>query len=126
MGEAGLTVAQKFNDASALKLSSFIHALHELESYAVARLVAKDGKEPLLVLLAPHIDVDFECLYDLPLPFAEDVRSYRFPPLDKVVTLTGQTLSEHKQLLPSTELQEVMDDFVDSMDISTWERDDEG
>ncbi|KXJ97615.1 Ku70/Ku80 N-terminal alpha/beta domain-containing protein [Microdochium bolleyi] len=126
MGEAGLTVAQKSNEASALKLSSFIHALHELDSYAVARLVAKDGKEPSLVLLAPHIDVDFECLYDIPLPFAEDVRNYRFPPLDKVVTLTGQTLSEHKQLLPSTELQEVMDDYVDAMDISTWERDDDG
>ncbi|KAH7041199.1 Ku70/Ku80 N-terminal alpha/beta domain-containing protein [Microdochium trichocladiopsis] len=126
MGEAGLTVAQKFNDAAALKLSSFIHALHELESYAVARLVTKDGKEPVLVLLAPHIDVDFECLYDVPLPFAEDVRHYKFPPLDKVVTLTGQTLSEHKQLLPSTELQEVMDDYVDSMDISTWEPDDDG
>jgi len=126
MGEAGLTVAQKHNDAAALKLSSFIHALHELESYAVARLVTKDGKEPALVLLAPHIDIGFECLYDIPLPFAEDVRNYKFPPLDKVVTLTGQTLSEHKQLLPSTELQEVMDDFVDSMDISTWELDDDG
>ncbi|KAI0408761.1 Ku70/Ku80 N-terminal alpha/beta domain-containing protein [Xylaria palmicola] len=126
MGEACVTVAQKFNDAAALKLSSFIHSLHELESYAIARIVTKDGKEPLLVLLAPHIEPDFECLYDVPLPFAEDVRNYPFPPLGKVVTLQGNTITENHRNLPSRELQEAMDDYVDAMDISSWERDDEG
>ncbi|KAI0391507.1 Ku70/Ku80 N-terminal alpha/beta domain-containing protein [Xylariaceae sp. FL0594] len=126
MGEAGMTVAQKINDAAALKLSSFIHSLHELESYAVARLVTKDGKEPILVLLAPNIEPDFECLYDVPLPFAEDVRNYPFPPLDKVITVQGNTITENHRNLPSKELQDAMDDYVDAMDISSWERDDEG
>ncbi|KAI1170732.1 Ku70/Ku80 N-terminal alpha/beta domain-containing protein [Nemania sp. FL0916] len=126
MGETCMTIAQKFNDAAALKLSSFIHSLHELESYAVARIVTKDGKEPALVLLAPHIEPDFECLYDVPLPFAEDVRSYPFPPLDKIVTVQGNTITDNHRNLPSHELQEAMNDYVDAMDISSWEKDDEG
>ncbi|TGJ87728.1 hypothetical protein E0Z10_g1041 [Xylaria hypoxylon] len=126
MGETCMTVAQKSNDAAALKLSSLIHSLHELESYAVARIVTKDGKEPALVLLAPHIEPDFECLYDVPLPFAEDVRIYPFPPLGKVITIQGNTITENHRNLPSQELQEAMDDYVDAMDISSWEKDDEG
>ncbi|KAI0429696.1 Ku70/Ku80 N-terminal alpha/beta domain-containing protein [Xylaria sp. FL1042] len=126
MGETCMTVAQKLNDEAALKLSSLIHSLHELESYAVARIVTKDGKEPTLILLAPHIEPDFECLYDVPLPFAEDVRHYPFPPLDKVITLQGNTITENHRNLPSRELQDAMDDYVDAMDISSWERDDEG
>ena len=126
MGETGMTVAQKLNDAAALKLSSFIHSLAELESYAVARIVTKEGKDPQLLLLAPHIEDEFECLYDVPLPFAEDVRHYKFPPLDEVVTITGKKLAQHDRLLPSNELQEVMNDYVNAMDISSFDRDDEG
>ena len=121
-----MIVGQKFNDAAQLRLSSFIHSLAELDSYAVARIVIKDGKEPQLLLLGPNIEDDFECLYDIPLPFAEDVRNYRFPPLDEVVTVTGKKLTEHERFLPSNELQEVMNDYVDAMDISAFDRDDEG
>ncbi|KAI1402222.1 ATP-dependent DNA helicase II subunit 2 [Hypoxylon fuscum] len=126
MGETCQTVPQKMNDAAALKLSSLIHSLQELESYAVARIVTKDGKEPALVLLAPHIEPEFECLYDIPLPFAEDVRNYQFPPLDKVITVTGNIKTEDHRLLPGRELVDAMDDYVDAMDISNWEKDDEG
>ncbi|KAI1089653.1 ATP-dependent DNA helicase II subunit 2 [Rostrohypoxylon terebratum] len=126
MGETCQTVPQKLNDGAALKLSSFIHSLQELESYAVARIVTKDGKEPALILLAPHIEADFECLYDVPLPFAEDVRNYQFPPLDKVITVTGNVKYEDHRLLPSKDLSEAMDDYVDAMDISTWVKDEEG
>ncbi|KAI0901441.1 ATP-dependent DNA helicase II subunit 2 [Annulohypoxylon nitens] len=126
MGETCQTVPQKLNDGAALKLSSFIHSLQELESYAVARIVTKDGKEPALILLAPHIEPDFECLYDVPLPFAEDVRNYQFPPLDKVITVTGNIKYEDHRLLPSKDLSEAMDDYVDAMDISAWVKDEEG
>ncbi|OTB17870.1 hypothetical protein K445DRAFT_315609 [Daldinia sp. EC12] len=126
IGETCQTIAQKLNDAAALKLSSFIHSLQELESYAVARIVTKDGKEPSLILLAPHIEPEFECLYDVPLPFAEDVRNYQFPPLDKVITVTGNVKHEDHRLLPSQELSDAMDDYVDAMDISSWAKDDDG
>ncbi|XXG96623.1 hypothetical protein Hte_002911 [Hypoxylon texense] len=126
MGDTCQTVAQKLSDADALKLSSLIHSLQELESYAVARIVTKDGKDPALILLAPHIEPEFECLYDVPLPFAEDVRNYQFPPLDKVITVTGNTIYENNRLLPGRELTDAMDDYVDAMDISNWEKDEEG
>lgn len=119
MGEVCVTYAKKFDEKSEVAMSSLVWALFEMESYAVARIVTKDGKDPTLVLLAPHMDTDLECLYDVPLPFAEDVRSYQFPPLDKVVTVSGQTLTEHR-LLPTDELNEAMSDYVDAMDLSAY------
>ena len=125
MGETCMTVAHKFDEKSQIALSSLIHALYELETYAVARLIMKDAKDPLLILLAPSIEADRECLHDVPLPFAEDVRGYQFPPLDRVVTVSGQTLTEHR-LLPNDELSDAMSDFVDAMDLSTFGTDDDG
>lgn len=78
-----------------------------------------------MVLLTPHIDLDFECLYDVELPFAEDLRNYKFPPLDRVVTVSGRTLQLHRNL-PNDELQDAMSAYVDGMDLSTFGRDDNG
>lgn len=125
MDRACLIVGAKNDDKNTMALSSLIHALYELDSYAVARLVTKDMKDPRIVLLAPNIEPDFECLYDVELPFAEDVRSYKFPPLDRVVTVSGKTLTVHRNL-PSDELQDAMSAYVDSMDLSTFGKDDEG
>lgn len=127
MGETGLIVSQKHNEEAELAFSALIHALHELESYAVARYVQKDGAQPQIFLLKPNpaIEDEFECLYDVPLPFAEDVRSYQFPPLDKVLTVTGGVLKQHR-LLPSDDLKQAMSDFVDAMDLSGFGVDDEG
>ena len=120
-----LIVNAKNDDKASMALSSLIHALYELDSYAVARLVVKENKEPRLVLLAPNIEPDFECLYDVELPFAEDIRSYKFPPLDRVVTVSGKVLSLHRNL-PSDDLQSAMDAYVDTMDLGTFGKDDEG
>ncbi|WPG98426.1 Hypothetical protein R9X50_00121600 [Acrodontium crateriforme] len=125
MSRGALIVAQKGNEKASMALSSFIHALYELESYAVARLVPKENKEPKILLLAPNIEPDLECLYDIELPFAEDIRTYRFPPLDRVVTVSGKSLKVHRNL-PSDDLQEAIDSLVDSMDLSTFGKDDEG
>lgn len=108
-----------------MALSSLIHALFETESYAVARLVSKTDKAPLLLLLAPFIEVDCECLLDVQIPFAEDVRSYKFPPLDRVVTVSGKPIKEHRNL-PNEALTKAMSDYVDHMDLSTLGRDDDG
>jgi len=108
-----------------MALSSFIHALYELDSYAVARIILKDGKDPQLILLAPSIEPDLEALVDVPLPFAEDMRVYRFPPLDRVVTTSGATLAKHRNL-PTDDLVDAMSEYVDSMDLSKFGKDDEG
>lgn len=125
MGRSHVTIAQKLNEKASMALSSFIHSLYELDSYAVARLVAKDGKAPVVLLLAPSIEPDYECLLDVELPFAEDVRNYKFPPLDKVVTISGKVLTEHRNL-PSKQLQKAISDYVDHMDLSTFGKDEEG
>lgn len=125
MGESSITIAQKTNDKARLAFSSLVRALHELDSYAVARMIGENNKEPQLLLLAPSIEADLESLIDVPLPFAEDVRSYRFPPLDRVVTASGQVLKKHRNI-PSDELVDAMDAYVDSMDLSGFDRDDEG
>lgn len=123
MTNTNVLIAQRANDKAALALSSFIHALFELESYAVARLVTKETKPPLIVLLAPSIEPDYECLLEVQLPFAEDVRSYRFPPLDKVVTVSGKVVTEHRNL-PNDGLKEAMSRYVDNMELET--EDEEG
>ncbi|KAL8790310.1 MAG: hypothetical protein Q9213_000662 [Squamulea squamosa] len=115
----------KTNSKAIMALSSLIHALFELESYAVARLVPKDDKPPVIVLLAPSIEVDYECLLDVQIPFAEDVRSYKFPPLDRVVTVSGKVIKEHRNL-PNEALTSAMSKYVDQMDLSTFGRDDDG
>ncbi|KAL2074790.1 hypothetical protein VTL71DRAFT_8569 [Oculimacula yallundae] len=125
MGESSITIAQPVNDKARLAMSSLVHALHELDSYAVARIVPKEGKSPQLILLAPSIEPDLECLVDVPLPFAEDIRVYRFPPLDKVIGSSGAVITKHRYL-PSDELADAMSDYVDSMDISTFGEDDDG
>lgn len=101
-----------------MAISSLIHALYETSSLAIARLVTKDGKDPVLVALAPSIEPEYECLLEVELPFNEDVRSYRFPPLDKIVTISGKNVVQHRYL-PNEELMQSMSDYVDSMDLST-------
>lgn len=125
MSPSCVVIAQKTNSKAIMALSSLIHALVELESYAVARLVVKADKEPVITLLAPSVEVDHECLLDIQLPFAEDVRSYRFPPLDKVITVSGKEIKEHRNLL-SDALSDAMSDYVDRMDLSTFGQDEEG
>ncbi|KAL8847322.1 MAG: hypothetical protein Q9221_007638 [Calogaya cf. arnoldii] len=125
MTVSNILIAQRTNSKAIMALSSLIHALFELGSYAIARLVTKDDKPPVIVLLAPSIEVDYECLLDVQLPFAEDVRSYKFPPLDRVVTVSGKVIKEHRNL-PNDALTSAMSKYVDQMDLSTFGRDDEG
>ena len=125
MSVSCVTIPQKTNNKAIMGFSSLVHALFELESYAVARLVAKTDKNPVLILLAPSIESDYECLLDVQLPFAEDLRSYKFPPLDRVVTVSGKVITEHRNI-PSEALNSAMSDYVDRMDLSTFGKDDEG
>lgn len=123
MSTSNVIIAQKTNEKAALALSSLIHALFELDCYVVARLVVKDGKSPLIVLLAPSIEPDYECLLEVQLPFFEDVRSYTFPLLDKVITTSGKEVKEHRNL-PSEDLISSMSKYVDSMELI--DKDDDG
>lgn len=125
LSRSNFIVPQKANPNSQLALSSFIHALYEAECYAVARLVTKELKPPVMVLLVPRIELEWEALIDLELPFEEDMRRYKFPPLDRKLTVTGKTITEHKDI-PTQDLVSAMSDYVDAMDLSTFGRDEDG
>ena len=125
LSTTNIIIAAKGNALATLALSSFIHALQELETYAIARLVTKDNKAPVLVLLAPSIEPSLECLIDVQIPFAEDVRRHKFPPLDRVETVSGKVLKEHRNL-PNEALMSAMSDYVDAMDLTNFGRDEEG
>lgn len=118
MSRANLIIAQRTNTKASLALSSLIHALYELNSYAIARFVSKENRPPVLLLLTPHIAPDLECLYDIELPFAEDIRSYRFPPLDRILTISGKTITQHRNL-PTPALQSAMSAYVDALDLTS-------
>lgn len=111
-----VVVGRKDNDKAKMVLSSIIHSMSELECYAVGRLVATSVSDPSIVVLAPSIEPDFECLMEVQVPFSEDVRSYRFPPLDKVITVSGKEITEHRNL-PSEKLLTAMDDYVTTMSL---------
>lgn len=123
--QSNIVIAQKTNEKAIIALSSLIHALYELGSCAIARVVKKDMAEPSLKILSPEVKPDYECLIENDLPFAEDVRSYRFPPLDKIVTVSGKIVTQHRNL-PSDDLQSAMSEFVDKMDLSTFGTDENG
>ncbi|KAF2403626.1 ATP-dependent DNA helicase II subunit 2 [Trichodelitschia bisporula] len=119
MTNSNLLIPQRGNDKAALALSSLIRALDELKLYAVARFVKRAGADPRMVLLAPFFEQGFEGLVDVELPFAEDVRSYTFPPLDRVVTVKGETLAQHRNL-PDVMLMKAMGAYIDGMDLSEF------
>ncbi|KAF2712894.1 SPOC domain-like protein [Pleomassaria siparia CBS 279.74] len=117
MSKTNYIMAQKGNDKAQLALSAFAHALYETDCFAIARLVAKDNKAPLVVLLVPRLEGDRETLIEVELPFEEDMRRYKFPPLDKKLTITGKIITEHKDL-PRSDLMTAMSEYVDAMDLS--------
>ena len=88
-------------------------------------MVTKELKPPILLLLVPRIELEWEALIDVELPFEEDMRRYKFPPLDKKLTVSGKTITEHKDL-PTKELLDAMSDYVDALDLSTFGKDEDG
>jgi ATP-dependent DNA helicase 2 subunit 2 len=48
------------------------------------------------------------------MPFKEEIANWSFPSLDRIQTVTGKPVTEHR-LLPKKDLLHSMDDFVDSM-----------
>ena len=125
LSKCSLIIAQRTNDLAAMALSSFIHTLYELDTCAIARLVTKDERPPVVLALTASIESDFECLIDVELPFAEDFRQHKFPPLDRIPTFSGKILKEHRHL-PSESLLTSMGTYIDSMDLSKAAKNDEG
>ncbi|PWN36529.1 SPOC domain-like protein [Meira miltonrushii] len=130
MGETWFVFASDGNSRAELQMSSFIHAMWQQEKYAVVRFVRRDGGEPKLGILSAQIRQDdlgfnFECMFLVEAPFREDLKRFTFPPLDRVINRDGQELREHSSL-PSHEMQENMDNLIDSMDLMDAAEDEVG
>lgn len=60
------------------------------------------------------------------MPFADDVRRYTFPSLDRLINKKGQVVTNHPYL-PTTEQIAAMENFVDGMDLmKAGDEDEEG
>ena len=101
-------------ESASVALSAFIQGLFEKESVALARYVRCANANPKLVALIPHIKSNYFCLHLAHLPFAEDVRRYMFPSLEKA-----------KQKV-TKEMKTAVDSFIDSHDLMTAVQDDDG
>lgn len=63
---------------------------------------------------------------NLQMPFADDVRKYTFPSLERLYNKAGEELTEHPYL-PTKAQQEAMDNFVEAMDLTpAGEKDENG
>lgn len=112
-GEQVLVITGREGDeAAAVALSSFIHALEVLDYVGITRRIYNKNSDPVLGALFPDITKDYECLIWIPLPFQEDVRSYSFPSLRK----TTEKLTESEK--------QAMDNLITAMDLTVVNEDD--
>jgi len=74
MSITNVIVGQKGNDKAAVALSSLIHALYELESYALVRFVKRKNDAPVMMVLAAEVEPDFECLVDVQVRWVFSLR----------------------------------------------------
>lgn len=58
------------------------------------------------------------------MPFKEEIANWSFPSLDRIHTVTGKEVTEHR-LLPKKDLLHSMDDFVDSMMLPVYANEEE-
>jgi ATP-dependent DNA helicase 2 subunit 2 len=93
--------AEPGNAHAAIALSSLIHALRDEGKVALCRFSGREGSDPKLVVLFPHVEASFECFYAVQAPFSEDSRE---------PTLIFPSLPPARE-----ELVTVLDDFVSSM-----------
>ena len=116
MGEVSYVWADPGSGASQLAISSVVQAMLARNVIAIARYVSRDGMDPKMGVLVPRAFEDVDCFLWMTMPFADDVRRYTFPSLTRLVNKKGEKVESHAYL-PTAEQEEVMERFVDAMDL---------
>ncbi|KAI5481662.1 ATP-dependent DNA helicase 2 subunit 2 [Pseudohyphozyma bogoriensis] len=106
--------------------SALLHAMNETKTAAIVRYVGKGMNlkgifrypDPKIGILFPVIDSPLEYAHWIQMPLAEDIRDFQFASLIHLFNRKGVAVKEHKNI-PTDEMQSAMDDFVDSMDLTT-------
>jgi ATP-dependent DNA helicase 2 subunit 2 len=136
MGEVRFVWPDMTSPKGQIQFSSLVTALVLREMVAVVRWVLKDQAEPVIGICIPEQDfpdagkrLDFlfwikVSLYVrgklmVQLPFAEDEHNFWFPSLSNYKTASGKMVKEHP-LLPTDEQCELMDSFVEAMDLDKY------
>lgn len=147
MGTSGVeyVLPGKNSLSSSAALASFVRALYETDSVALVRANASGGRggggpggatssnPPRLVdgsptvsvlrggpemrVLVPQITEACEMFVSVRLPFSDDVRPYEFAPVGFSVDRATHQAVFNRDNVPSEEMQDAMDSFVDAMDV---------
>ncbi|QSL65397.1 hypothetical protein MERGE_002707 [Pneumocystis wakefieldiae] len=110
--EANIIAPAKANLNAKISLSSLVHAMLKTNTLALGRIVTKTDKFPEMIIMAPSIENNFECLIDLTLPFLEDCKNFKFPSIEK-----GNILS-NKNDCSMKDMDTIMEKYVTKMDLS--------
>ncbi|OZJ05657.1 hypothetical protein BZG36_01514 [Bifiguratus adelaidae] len=125
IGETSVVCPNPNDFKSGRALSAFARSLDETGRYALVRYCRVEDAPPKLGVLIPYFEPDLDLLEYVELPFSEDIRRHTFSSLDKVVTTSGKVLTEHK-LLPTNDMLDMMDEYIDGMDLDKAVTDDDG
>ncbi|TCD60796.1 ATP-dependent DNA helicase II subunit 2 [Steccherinum ochraceum] len=126
MSEVTYIWADPGSPANQIALSSIVRGMLEKHLMAIARWVSKDGMDPKMGVLCPLSSENVDYFLWVQMPFADDVRKYTFASLDKLISKKGEKITKHAYI-PTEEQQDVMDNFVDAMDLmEAGEKDEDG
>ncbi|KAF5101420.1 hypothetical protein D0Z00_000899 [Geotrichum galactomycetum] len=127
LGNTNFVVGSKGSLQDSLAVGALAVALAQEQSAAIVRYVTKDAGPVQMGALFPHQVLAEEDEADEPrgwvlvlvsLPFDQDVRRYRFPPLLNRAG-GGRAMSEQteKLLVPTEEMDDAMEQFIDEHDL---------
>ncbi|KZT58400.1 SPOC domain-like protein [Calocera cornea HHB12733] len=130
LGEVSYIYPSDTSSKAQLQFSAIVQAMAERGVMMVVRYVWRDGADPKVGVCKPQPlgSVEWggvDCLLYVQMPFADDVRKYKFNSLTRLFDKEGDKITAHSTL-PTKEQQDAMDAFVDSMDLMDAEQDEEG
>ncbi|KIP04439.1 hypothetical protein PHLGIDRAFT_15192 [Phlebiopsis gigantea 11061_1 CR5-6] len=125
MGEVHYVWADPASPLQQVAMSSIAEAMYVRLLVAIARWVTKDGAEPKMGILKPETHGTVAYFTWVQMPFADDIRKYTFPSLDKLFNHKGEVVTKHPYIATDEQMS-AMDDFVDALDLmDAGEKDEE-
>ncbi|GAA5949862.1 hypothetical protein JCM21900_004229 [Sporobolomyces salmonicolor] len=128
MGDVFYVYAAAGQTGSEKVFSALTNGMNEKKCCAVVRFVKKGftsfksglvrTPDPQIGILFPAFTDDAEYCYWIRMPFSEDIRPFDFPSLENLFNRKHVHLEKHPHL-PTSAMDEAMDNFVDAMDLST-------
>ncbi|KAG5437562.1 hypothetical protein PCANB_000990 [Pneumocystis canis] len=113
IGESNIIVPAKADLNAKMSLSSLINAMLKTDTLALARIVTRVNKHPEIIIMAPSVEDNFECLIELTLPFADDCKNFKFPSIKKC-----QIVPDKKTDSSIEDINNLMEKYVTKMDLS--------